>query len=116
MAIVLDTIKVPLQKTDEFDLFSRAVKDMASQRPNDINLIVAQLTDVQKKQLHELLKTKRIVVGGNIQGVQQQQQALNNQQMGQFQPGITPNQEVAPNAIQVPRKIVKVKRKFGKKN
>lgn len=63
LAIVLDTIKVPLQKMDEFSKFSQAVKDLSSRRPGDIGMIVSLLTPEQKDLLKKLLKTKRVVVG-----------------------------------------------------
>ena len=67
MAIVLDTIKVPLQKTDEFAQFAQAVRDLNAKRASDIGVIVQQLTNEQKDLLKRLLRTKRIVVGSGIQ-------------------------------------------------
>lgn len=63
LAIVLDTIKVPLQKVDEFAKFSQAVKDLSQRRPNDIGVIVGILSPTQKGLLKKFLKTKRVVVG-----------------------------------------------------
>lgn len=74
MAIVLDTIKVPLQKTDEFAKFAQEVRDLSSKRPKDIESIVQQLSNEQKALLKELLKTKRIVVGSGVQQPQTQAQ------------------------------------------
>ena len=63
LAILLDTIKVPLQKMDEFSKFSQAVKDLSQQRPNDIQVIVNLLNPSQKELLKKFLKTKRVIVG-----------------------------------------------------
>ena len=97
MAIILDTIKVPLQKTDEFSKFSQAVKDLSARR-NDIGAIVQQLTAEQKELLRKLLKTKRIVVGPG-----------GPQQPAEPAPGFGPG-----DVSQVPREIVTARRR--KKN
>ena len=62
---MLDTIKVPLQKMDEFLKFSDAVKDLSKRRPKEIEMIVSQLTASQKDILKKLLQTRRIVIGNN---------------------------------------------------
>lgn len=98
MAIILDTIKVPLQKTDEFSKFSQAVKDLSGRRPNEIGMIVQQLTPEQKELLRKLLKTKRIVVGSGIQP----------------QPAEAPRVFGDGEVYQVPREIVTIRRR--KKN
>ena len=43
-------------------MFSKAVNQMASQRPHEIGGILAELTPEQNAQLKELLLTKRISV------------------------------------------------------
>jgi len=98
LAIILDTIKVPLQKTDEFSKFSQAVKDLSGRRPNEIGMIVQQLTPEQKELLRKLLKTKRIVVGSGIQP----------------QPAEAPRVFGDGEVYQVPREIVTIRRR--KKN
>ena len=70
LAIVLDTIKVPLQKQDEFAKFSQAVKDLSQRRPTEIETIVSHLSPDQKEMLKKLLKTIRIVVGPGNQATQ----------------------------------------------
>lgn len=102
MAIVLDTIKVPLQKTDEFALFSQAVRDLNAQRPNDIGTIVQQLTTEQKELLKRLLRTKRIVVGA---GLANPRVAQPNQQIG------GPNGAGPGDVSEVPRQIVTIRRR-----
>lgn len=64
-------IKVPLQKTDEFAKFAAAVKELSS-RPNEIGVMVGQLTAEQKEMLKKLIKTKRVVISTGGEGPQQQ--------------------------------------------
>lgn len=72
LGIILDMIKVPLQKTDEFAKFAAAVKELSSSRPNEIGVMVGQLTAEQKEMLKKLIKTKRVVISTGGEGPQQQ--------------------------------------------
>lgn len=65
MAILLDTIKVPLQKTDEFSKFSQAVEDLMSRR-HDYKVIVNVLSPEHQELLKKLLKTKRVIIGNPV--------------------------------------------------
>lgn len=63
LQIILDQVKTPILKDiDEFSMFSKAVNQMANQRPHEIGGILAELTPEQNAQLKELLLTKRISV------------------------------------------------------
>lgn len=94
LAIVLDTIKVPLQKQDEFAKFSQAVKDLSQRRPTEIEMIVSHLTPDQKDMLKKLLKTIRIVVGPGNQATP-----------------VTAGNGQPSEINQVPREIIKGKRR-----
>ena len=49
-------------------MFSKAVNQMANQRPHEIGGILADLTPEQNAQLKELLLTKRVFTNGETVG------------------------------------------------
>ena len=92
---MLDTLKVPLLKVDEFLKFSEAVKDLSKRRPTEIEQIVSQLTPPQKEMLKKLLQTRRIVIRNN------------NNPGAPTQANMVPDQDVQ----QVPRKLLHIRKR-----
>jgi len=62
LAVTVDQIKSPMTSLDEFELFSKAVNQLAHQRPGEIGNIISMMTKEQNDLLKSLLQTKRITI------------------------------------------------------
>jgi hypothetical protein len=65
ISVTVDLLKSPITLVDEFAFFSEAISKMANMRPQDIVAIFKDMNENDKKQLREMLQTKRISLVGN---------------------------------------------------